>query len=366
MSTQPRSEKRLRSIAAIALASLAIAAPTRTADAGEPERAGPAAESSEETAPEQPATDDLQARRERFRDGLRAYAEGRVAEAIRFWLPVYRELGEREGYRVAYNLARAYERFGDVTQAAQHYESFVAEVERRRSTGESIDPLVQNEEDEARRRLRDIRAQKGRIVVSGTTTALSVQVDSAEPRLAPLSVYVTPGDHTVIFRPGSADAEKRLVHVERGQTIELAPREPRGTPAPDASRVETSPQAPTRWTTKTERPFSPAVLYIAGGITVASMVLPVAAYVSAMNYRSTHELSSDPAASAQNDNFEQGYSSRKSRYAVALAIPITLGAITGGLATWYFVGGKERNVPERAAHVRLTTRGAGLTIDGRF
>ena len=58
--------------------------------------------------------------RERFKQGLDRYNEGAFTEAVGYWEPIYRELGEHEGYRLAYNLGVAYMpvELGDATRAA--------------------------------------------------------------------------------------------------------------------------------------------------------------------------------------------------------------------------------------------------------
>ncbi len=66
---------------------------------------------------------ELEAQRERFRVGLERYRAGAFAEAIVVWDTVYRELGPSRGYRLAFDLARAYEKFGDLTRAAECYEA---------------------------------------------------------------------------------------------------------------------------------------------------------------------------------------------------------------------------------------------------
>lgn len=111
------------------------------------------------------AQDPMSAYRERFRMGLVRYQAGNVSEAIQFWEPVYRELGAARGWRLAFNLARAYELFGDATRAVERYESFLSQVAERRQRGEVIEELIQKEEDVARAKLAEMASTKGRIVV---------------------------------------------------------------------------------------------------------------------------------------------------------------------------------------------------------
>jgi len=83
-----------------------------------------------------PVNDDALAEyRERFKQGMDRYNQGAAAEAIGYWQPIYRELGEQKGYRLAYNLGVAYAELGDATKAAEHLQAFVTEVDARRARG---------------------------------------------------------------------------------------------------------------------------------------------------------------------------------------------------------------------------------------
>src|SRR5687767_12730293 len=63
--------------------------------------------------------------RERFKQGLEKYKAQQYTEAIEIWESVYAELGAAQGFRVALNLARAYDAKGDATKAAEHFESYL-------------------------------------------------------------------------------------------------------------------------------------------------------------------------------------------------------------------------------------------------
>src|SRR5690606_14269541 len=85
----------------------------------------------------------LEAKRERFRAGMDKYKDGAFAEAIEIWEAIYAELGAETGYRLAFNIGRAYEQLAatrtnraaavaDTAKAARHYAAYVNEVVRRR------------------------------------------------------------------------------------------------------------------------------------------------------------------------------------------------------------------------------------------
>jgi hypothetical protein len=129
--------------------------------------------------------------RERFKQGMDRYKAGAPAEAVGYWEPIYRELGEQKGYRLAYNLGVAYSELGDTTRAAERLESFLGQVEARRTRGEAIASIVTKEEADARERVTAFVATKGRIHVDAGTPPRAAQVDASEPRLAGFVRYWT-------------------------------------------------------------------------------------------------------------------------------------------------------------------------------
>lgn len=299
--------------------------------------------------------DPLDEWRDRFKAGMDRYRAGAIAEALAYWEPIYRELGATKGYRLSYNLGIAYMEFGDATRSAERFESFVAEVEARRSRGDPIEPIVATEETEAHRRLTVLASTKGRIRVPAAAQPVAVTVDDADARLAGFVAYVAPGRHTITFRAGTADAKTRQVEIRVGEIVEIAPPPPpveaRGDGTPPGMRVERV----------RERPFSSAVLFIGGGLSLATIALPVVAYTRAANLRRTYDLSLDPV---ERNNIENDYGARKTLGYVSLAIPITLGVATAGLASWYFLGLREHDA--LVPIVVPTPNGALGGVGGRF
>ncbi len=307
--------------------------------------------------------------RERFKTGLDKYKAGAVAEAIQYWEPIYRELGASKGYRLAFNLARAYETFGDFTRAGERYESFLGEVSSRRAKQEKLDSIVEKEEREARARLGDLQANKARIKVNAGERPVAVRIDAGEPRVSGFVAYVPPGDHVVILGVGSKTPERRELTVKAGEVYELTPQAPEAPPPEVVTRVVTVPSGPPLHMEKrTEHPFSPAVLYVAGGITLASVVVPLITYQNAKDFQKTHVLSGDqdPASQQNNASIRSDYKSQSTAYYVTLAVPITLGAATLGLTAWYFLATKTREVPVITPTGGVTKDGATLGVRGRF
>jgi hypothetical protein len=316
--------------------------------------------------------DDLAEYRERFKTGLEKYKAGQVAEALQYWEPIYRELGATRGYRLAFNLAHAYDGFGDFTRAAERYESFVTEVEARRAAKEKIEPLIEKEAKEARVRLGELAASKGRIRVHAGERPVAVRIDAAEPRVSGFVAYVAPGAHVLVLGGGSEKTERREVSVKAGEIVEITPSPSSATTpvvivtTPTTTPNSTGPtRAPTfRMEKQIEHPFSPIILYAATGLTVASVVLPILSYSSALSYQRSHKLSGDTDANSQakNASLQSDYDSRETTYHATLAVPISLAAITIGLTVYYFAATHEREVPVLVPTVSPTPDKEGAVV----
>jgi hypothetical protein len=300
--------------------------------------------------------------RERFKMGMERYKSGAIAEAIAFWEPIYRDLGTTRGYRLAYNLSVAYEEFGDATHGAEKLESFLAEVASRRARGDAVEPIVAKEETDARARLAALVASKGRIKVGAGQKPVAVQVDAGEPRIAGFVAYVSPGEHTVTFEPGTPRAEKKDVTARAGEIVDVAPQPPPppapAPPPPPASALAPRPQwvaPPLRTVKRTEPPFSPVVLYAGGGVTVATTIAAILLRSHTYTLRDRYDGTSDPNQVAEFNT------SRTFSYAT-LGGAIGFGVATGALATWYFLGKSEREKLVPVPVVAPEKNGASLGV----
>ena len=297
--------------------------------------------------PPQTSMDDpMEQFRERFKQGMDRYKAGAPAEAVGYWEPIYRELGEQRGYRLAYNLGVAYAELGDATRAAERLKSFLAEVDARRSRGDALAAIVTKEEADAQQRVAGLVASKGRIHVEAGSPPRAVQVDAGEPRLAGFVAWVTPGEHTVTFAPGSLDQETKTVTVQAGERVDVAasPPAPAATPAPttippsppSASSIATAPPLTRR---EIEHPFSSFVVLGAGAITVGVAVAAVPLHLHASSlYDQYAPQTSRTAADAQ------AFYDARTRAYVDTGAAIGLAAVTAGLAAWYFLGTSSREV----------------------
>lgn len=280
----------------------------------------------------------LRAQRERFKTGMAKYEAGAYADAIVVWEQVYREIGEVTGYKLAFNLGRAYDRYGDSTRAAERYEAFIRQVSQQ----SIVEPEIEKWETEAKERLEQLAATKGRIRVAAGERPVAVRVDNGEARLPPFMAYVSPGHHILTF-----DAQRVEVEVARGAVVEVSPPlpSPVSVPAPVPVRVTPDPIPPPnpRWITRTDPPFSPVILYVAGGATALSTIAPIITYSNALAIRDDYEAANSARETNARELATQYDSAQSTAYAT-LGIPIALAAVTAGLAVWYFVGTKETRV----------------------
>lgn len=340
------SDRACRARVAASFVALSVALSATAARADEPAGATPPAATP-------PAADSpLDSLRERFRAGMEKYKSGAFADAIVIWESIYRELGADKGYRLAFDLARAYDALGDLIKAADHYESYLAKVTQRRAEGELLEPNVERQEEVARDRLEKIAGLKARIrVKAGQRQPVIVQINGTPARVAGFTVYVEPGTHTVTFGSGK-DADVRRVTLERGRMIDVEPRaEVLAVAAPEP-----------RYETRVERPFSPVVLWVGAGVAVASLVVPVITYAHALSVKSNYDAPTTSAtdrATLAND-----YESARTNAYASIVVPALFTAAAGGLAVWYFVGTKETRIPLPTGAV--TTTGLSVSVSQRF
>ena len=316
-----------------------------------------------------------------FRLGVEAYQRGQVAEAIRYWEAVYTQAGAKRGYRVAFNLARAYAVFGDTTQSAEHYEAFLAEVDAQRKDHATVDATVEKEAGEARAELESLKAKNGRLRVVAANPPIAVSVDAASARVAGFTSYVTPGVHRVVFAPGTPTETVRTVTVTAGEVVEAQPPQAPAppvtpvTPPPPERRLGEAARAAPPATYHTERPFSPVVLAVASSVTVVSVLVPIVTYAKARKDRDTAQ-NDETAGQAVYGPAQQTYQSARTTAYATLAVPLGLAAVTLGLTSWYLAGTRQvedprpatsqRHAPSWSPTVTPAPGGATLGATGTF
>jgi hypothetical protein len=293
---------------------------------------------------------ELEASRVRFRKGMDAYATGDFAAAIVTWQAIYSELGRERGYRLAFNLGRAYDAYGDASRAAELYSAYLEEVATRRGRGESLPSIVEKQATDANERLVELVRTRGRLRVPQGKTPVEVRIDGGAPRLAGFSVLLAPGKHVVVFGTGESELRRELVLAEgQEQTIEPPP------PKPEPKAPQTRALAPLV-ETRTTRPFSPVWIFVGAGATALSVVIPALQYSRAVSIASEHDASGD---ALERERLATEYSGAKTGAYATLAIPMVLGAATLGLGAAFVFG-------SRTESVRIAGRGLGFDATVTF
>lgn len=294
-------------------------------------------------APPEPTGDPLDALRGRFRDGMEKYHARAFGDAIVIWESIYRELGAEKGYRVAFDLGRAYDEIGELIKAAEHYQSYLERVAQRRQAGESLEVNVETQETIAKDRLERIIHIYGGIRVNPAKRPVFARVDNDSPRVAGFTSYVEPGPHTVTFGAG-AGQEIRTIVVKRGELFEVTPKDE---PEPPVVRYETH----------IEHPFSPWVVWIGAGVAAASIIVPIITHESAQSIKSDYDQATTLDAK---NRLSSDYASARSNAYATIAIPAGLAVAVSGLAVWYLAGTKEVRTPLPTVTVDQTGATAGI------
>lgn len=315
--------------------------------------------------PESPSADaSLDVLRERFRAGMQEYNVGAFDRAIEIWESIYKELGAEKGYRLAFNIARAYDQLattrrgtaasiGDAATAAKYYQAYVLETTRRAESNETLEPLIAEQATEAKTHLGSIR-------VAGDPS-IAVKLDDEESlRHAGSVLWVAPGQHVVTYQPDTDTQQYKSVFVQVGREevvhFDPAPSKPRVTPPPARPQI----------VMRRERPFDKAVLFIAAGATVASVIAPVIFYANATAIKDDFNV--ETSRSRAKDLTAEYNTARTTAYA-SWAIPGLLGAATIGLSAYWVLESRDVPALERrslAIGGAFDASGATLTARGRF
>ncbi|MFO0740659.1 MAG: hypothetical protein U0270_32480 [Labilithrix sp.] len=268
--------------------------------------------------------------REKFREGFEKYRAGQYGEAILVWNPIYKELGPAKGYRLSFNLARAFDQIHDELRAADHYEAYLDEVEARLNTGETLEPMVLKQRDEANERIEELRKKLARLRFRGAQVL--VTVDAGEVRLGRGTSYVAAGKHAVVWRPATPEEQRVELNAEAGAIVDLeAPPLPERPAAPP-------PPPPVRWESRQEHPFPKSLIYVGAGVTALSFIVPPILYANALATKDEYDAHPDVPT-------RDTYSSEKTTAYASWAIPALLGGATIALALYWYYGEKTVRVP---------------------
>jgi tetratricopeptide (TPR) repeat protein len=278
---------------------------------------------------------------EQYRAELRAaaadYHAGNFAEAIIRYQKVYAAVGSHDGYRIAFNLGRAYEAHGEPRLSAESYQSYLDEIERRRAAGETVEQRVLDQEIEAKQRIAELTTRLGRIhVLAGVDRTIIARIDQGAPRIAEFVVFVDPGKHTVTFGtdPKAPHVE---VEVKPGGSLDVEPPPPEPPPAPLPP--------PITYEKRIEHPFSQWVPIIAGGVAVVSVVVPIVTYANALSTKSDYDGAVSSGDRARSVQLGSDYDNAKGTAYASIAVPAIFAAGAVALTVWWYLGKREVLVP---------------------
>jgi hypothetical protein len=151
----------------------------------------------------------VDAARELDQLGVRSFREGRFADAVIY----FRAAFDRGGPPTElWNLARAEERRDDLEAAEGALAEYVARGD-----------LAPVDRGEAERELQALRARASTLTVTTTPEGATLTLDGkTAPGVTPLSLVITPGDHTVrAQKPGFA-AASQAVKARLGRALAVS------------------------------------------------------------------------------------------------------------------------------------------------
>lgn len=279
---------------------------------------------------------DKEVLREQFREGLTAYEAGDVERALAIWKPIYERLGRAEGYRLAFNIAKAEAARSNQREAATWYAAYLGAVDARRQSGEPIEAGILGQEVEARDRLASLSRELVRF--ESTTPGASLTLDTETPLSTPAVLYAVPGVHRIELSRAGKPLVVRSEEFQKGSIVIL--REPEVTAPP---RTSPTPQAATAPVLETVRPYSAAYPLVALGLASGFAVTTVVSYVRANDFYDNYAVAQPDARG----DIGRSYDRARTTGYVSLAITLVLSAAATGLGAYWFLGSKDR--PEKAA-----------------
>lgn len=282
------------------------------------------------------AADPLEGYRERFQQGLEQFRGGNVAGAVVIWESIRGEVNDETVYRLLYNLGKSYEILGDATRAVERYRAFVEQVDLH-GQRERLEMAVIEQRVDAATRIEELDRTRGRIRILPSVPPRPVQVDGGEPIVAGKTLYVAPGKHRVTIEPTTPNERRIELDLKAGEQSIVDPA-PAPVPAPPvASSAKPASSAPAP---RDPRPFPPAVLAVAGGVTVASLIVPFFTYKHARGIYT--EYNAEDTTIERRQQLVGEYTTARRTYALSWLVPGACLLATGGLTFWYTRGSRER------------------------
>jgi PEGA domain len=148
----------------------------------------------------------IEAARELDQEGVRAFREARLGDAIRYFRAAYRMGGPSSEL---WNVARSRERLDDAEGAAAAIDEYLAQRD-----------LSPGDRAEAERELRGLRARPSTLTVTTTPPGAVVTLDGSRTvGPTPLSVEISPGSHTIAVRRDGYTSETRPLEARFGRAV---------------------------------------------------------------------------------------------------------------------------------------------------
>ncbi len=152
------------------------------------------------------STPDLEGARELDQSGVRAFREGRYADAIRFFRAAYRKGAPASEL---WNIARCYERLDDAERAVHAIDEYLAQHD-----------LPAFDRGEAEKELRAIASRTSILTVTTVPPGALVVLDGRQNvGSTPVTVDVGPGSHIMTIRHDGFAPETRPFEARYGRAI---------------------------------------------------------------------------------------------------------------------------------------------------
>lgn len=291
-----------------------------------------------------------------FRQGLTKFRDGDTTGAVAIWQGLLKTLGTECGWKVLFNLGRAYEQLGSPTRAIESYQTFIRAADKQAELSDAELGIKRAAETS----IAALKAKYGAISVPAPSSGVVwVRVGLSEPQPAGFTLYVAPGSHEIEIFSRTPKARIRTIQVAAGKVTTVA--------IPEASRVQT-PIAPPS-TVKTPPPSTPAgvrafptaLVAIGSGLTLAAAGTSVFLYTRQSSKRVNAEAFSrtDPEYARLRDQHQDA----RTWYYGGLAVTGVFAAATTVVVLAHILAGDDAPAQVRA------TAGPGLAnmwLSGKF
>ncbi len=262
-----------------------------------------------------PGPEDRQAAAREFAEAQRAFGAGDYKLAAEQFEAAYKH---KPHHASLWNAARARQRMGDTTRAANLYARYLREA-----------PPAARDRNTAITALQKLTPKLGQLEIT------SVGLDHVKVDREPImdrTVFVNPGAHVVEAKVAGQDrVVNQPANVDAGQTQSVAlvaPSEPKIAPTPTPTTPSPTPTKPReREEDRSGGGWSPAVVAVGGGLTAVAGGLAIISGLDVVNQKSSFDK--DPSQS----NLDTG-KSKQLRTNILLGVTAGLGVLTGVAAIW--------------------------------